>query len=179
MRKILLSLLPVCASFLCLSAVAQSKVVTKASNAVNNTNATVSQASNAINQTTNTVNSAVQGVKSIKGMMSGLFPKKNKGGDVIIAIAGIEYDDENLSTLKESIRKVKGVKDIDTDYKGGTAFINVNFKGDGSDLWDKLPKEDKKLFKLAELADGNLIIEYKKAKEAEVAEKSDVTKGTN
>jgi hypothetical protein len=76
-------------------------------------------------------------------------------------IQNIEYDDNNLSVLKDYLKKTKGVKAVLMQYKAATALVEVMFKGKSTELWDELPKESKEPFKLIEANDNNITLQYK------------------
>ncbi len=90
-----------------------------------------------------------------------LFEKKKQPG-IVISVTGIEYEDDNLTLLKENIKKIKGVKSVSTIYKSGTAKLEIEYKGKPTDLWDELPKDSRALFKMVDAADSTMSVEYKK-----------------
>jgi hypothetical protein len=86
---------------------------------------------------------------------------KSRRDTISILIQNIEYDDANLVTLKEYLKKSKGVKSVLMQYKSATAIMEVMFKGKSTDLWDELPHESKDPFKLLEANDNSLTLQYK------------------
>jgi hypothetical protein len=87
---------------------------------------------------------------------------KKKGGDTItVQVADIEYEDSNLSLLKDNLRSTKGVKNVSMNYKSGNAFFDIVFKGKASDLWDAQSGSLKQSFKLQEAGDKNLVLAYR------------------
>ncbi len=87
----------------------------------------------------------------------------NKRDTISIYIANIEYDDANLSALKDGLRKVKGVKAVNMHYKQSTAMLDISYNGKSSDLWDKLPPEARSPFKLLEAEENSITLQYKNA----------------
>jgi hypothetical protein len=85
-------------------------------------------------------------VTDFKKSMHSLFGGKKD--TIEIFISDVEYDDANLSILKESLRKIKGGKFVNMQYKSSNAILEVSFKGSSTDLWDQIPSDSKKLLKL-------------------------------
>ncbi len=97
--------------------------------------------------------------------LKSVFKGKNKAGEIIsISIAGIDYDDVNLSELKENLKTIKGVKGVDMKYKSGNATIEVNFNGKAPDLWDELSQESKQFFKVKDAEDNSIVAQYTNTK---------------
>lgn len=80
-----------------------------------------------------------------------------------ITIAGIDYEDPGLNLLKESLKKVKGVKSVSMEYKSSTALLKVDFKGKPTNLWDQLDAQAKTPFKLVEAGDNDIVLKCKNA----------------
>jgi hypothetical protein len=121
-----------------------------------------------LNAQSDSLKSAAADVKSsfanAKVSLATLFP--NRKDTIAIAISSIEYDDAGLVLLKEDLKKMKGVKSVLMQYKGGAAMLEIPFKGSATDLWDKLPPDAKAPFKLLEAGDNNISLENKAAKMA-------------
>lgn len=83
-----------------------------------------------------------------------------------IVIPDIDYEDPNLNVLKESLKKLKGVKAMSMEYKSSTIFLKIPYKGKPADLWDQLPYPVKTPFKLVEANENNLILKFKNEKGA-------------
>lgn len=79
-----------------------------------------------------------------------------------IMIPDIDYEDSNLNVLKESLKKLKGVKAMSMQYKSSAIFLKVPYKGKAADLWDQLPYPAKMPFKLVEANENSLVLKYKK-----------------
>jgi len=65
--------------------------------------------------------------------------------------------------LKESLKKLKGVKGLSMEYKSSTAFLKIPFKGKPTVLWDELDAPAKTPFKLVEAGDNELVLKVKSA----------------
>jgi hypothetical protein len=139
----------------------QSSTVNKVNKAANDVNYTSNAVNNTANATTNSANSIANAKKSLATVFKG---NKKDANQNVVVVAGIEFDDENLSLLKEEIGKVKGVKSPTMEYKSGTAMIQFSFKGKPSEVWEEVPKSTRQLFKLTEAGDNNIIVEYKNPK---------------
>lgn len=100
-------------------------------------------------------------VNDFKNSMNSLFGGKRD--TISIAIQSIDYDDANLSLLKEELRKAKGVKSLSLQYKSSNAIIHIIFKGKSTELWDQLPMDAKKPFRIMEANDNLLMLSYKGA----------------
>lgn len=107
----------------------------------------------------NTSDSLKMALNDVKTSFNTLF--KARRDTISIMIQNIEYDDNNLSVLKEYLKKTKGVKAVLMQYKAATAMMEVMFKGKSTELWDELPRESKEPFKLIEANDNNITLQYK------------------
>jgi hypothetical protein len=90
----------------------------------------------------------------IKTSFNSIFT--NKRDTVAIMISNVEYDDAHVTTLKENLKKLKGVKNVLMQYKAETAILEISYKGKSSELWDKLPGDVKEPFKLIEADDNSI-----------------------
>lgn len=122
--------------------------VTASNKMVSKTNEALA-GSRQINRTSDSLKLAVT---EFKTSMSTLF--KPKRDTIAISIADIDYDNAELMLLKEGIKKLKGVKSLAMQYKSATALLEVAFKGKSMELWDALPPEAKKGFRLIEAEDN-------------------------
>lgn len=84
-----------------------------------------------------------------------------KGDSMTIEVAGVEYDNSHLTQLKDGIKKLKSVRSLVMRYSGTTATMEIIFKGKATDLWDNLPATTKSSFKISELGDKNIKLDYK------------------
>lgn len=98
-------------------------------------------------------------MNDLKSSFNSLFG--NKRDTISIYISNIEYDDNNLVILKDDLKKVKGVKAVNMQYKQSAAMLDISFKGKSAELWDKLPIEARSPFKLVEAGDYNITLLYK------------------
>lgn len=80
-----------------------------------------------------------------------------------IMISDIDYEDPNLSVLKESLKKLKGVRGLSMEYESSTAFLKIAFKGKSTALWDELDALAKTPFKLVKAGDNELVLKVKHA----------------
>jgi hypothetical protein len=110
-------------------------------------------------QATDSLNKSVRDIKTSFGKLFG-----GKTDTTSIQISGIDYDDVNLSHLRENLKELREVRSIVMQYNSGNATIKVAFKGRASstDLWDNLSPVTKQPFKLINASDNNLTLEYKK-----------------
>ncbi len=84
-----------------------------------------------------------------------------KSDSMTIIIADIDYDNNHLTQLKEGIKKLKNVRSLVMRYSGTTATMEIMYKGKPTELWDNLPATTKSSFKISELGDKNIILNYK------------------
>ena len=84
-----------------------------------------------------------------------------KSDSMTIEVAGIEYDNSQLTQLKDGIKKLKSVRSLVMRYAGTTATMEIMFKGKPTDLWDNLPATTKSSFKISEIGDKNIKLNYK------------------
>jgi hypothetical protein len=150
------------ASIFSIAAVAQTK--TSQSKTASQTNSSANQAKAPAPSLSAQTDSLKMAVKDIKTSFNSLFGSKRD--TIVIMISNIDYDDVNLATLKDNLKKLKGVKSVMMQYKSASALLEVSFKGKATDLWDKLPVEAKASFKLLEAGDNNITLENKNAKAA-------------
>jgi hypothetical protein len=131
----------------------QAKGVTPASQTTSRQNqkpVTMSQATDSIKYAVN----------DFKKSMNSIFG--NKKDTIQIFISAVEYDDANLSLLKESLKKIKGGRFVNMQYRASNAVLEVSFKGNSTQLWDEIPADSKKAFKIVEANDNNLTLAVRK-----------------
>lgn len=95
-------------------------------------------------------------INDFKSSMNTLFGSKKD--TIAFVISNVDYDDANLESLKDNLKKLKGVKLLGMQYKAAVAKIDLSYKGKPTDLWDELPAETRKPFKLVEATDNNLLL---------------------
>jgi hypothetical protein len=86
----------------------------------------------------------------------------SKRDTMTIVVPNIDYDNVNLSQLKESIKKVKGVKSVNMHYNASTARLEIAFKGKPTELWDNVPPLIRSRFKLIEALENKIILQHNK-----------------
>lgn len=99
-------------------------------------------------------------VNDFKKSMHSLFGSKKD--TIQIFVSEVEYDDANLSLLKESLKKIKGGKFVNMQYKSSNAVLEVSYKGSSTELWDQIPADSKKAFKIVEVNDNNMTLAVRK-----------------
>ena len=163
----------VLAMLLSASVVAQKRSTTQTSSSNNQAKApaaTTRSPQKTLSDQTDSLKKATKDIKTsmndVKTSFSTLFGGKRD--TIAIAIANIEYDDASLASLKENLKKLKGVKSVIMQYKSSAALLEVSFKGKATDLWDKLPADAKSPFKLVEAGDNNITLENKGIKDAAI-----------
>lgn len=107
---------------------------------------------------TNAADSLKMAMSDAKNSFNTLF--KGHKDTTTITIAGIDYDDANLSVLKDDLKKMKGIKSVSTQFQSNTITLKVPFKGKPTDLWDNLPASAKTPFKVIEATDNNIVLGY-------------------
>lgn len=100
-------------------------------------------------------------VTDFKKSMNTLF-HSNKKDTIQIFVSDVDYDDANLAMLKESLKKIKGGKFVNMQYKTSNAVLEVSYKGSSTQLWDEIPVDSKKGFKIVEANDNNLTLAVRK-----------------
>jgi hypothetical protein len=133
----------------CSSAFAQAKTAAPAK--------TISASSKTSKPSGNSSDSFSNAVDNLKTSFGNVFGSKRD--TVTITVANIDYDDSNLTALKENIKMIKDVKSVSMQYKSGAAKVFVLYKGVATDLWDKLPAEIKKPFKLTDAGNNNIALQ--------------------
>jgi len=99
-------------------------------------------------------------VNDFKKSMNSIFASKKD--TIQIFIPGIEYDDASLSALKESLKKIRGGRFVNMQYKSSNAILDVFYKGNSTELWDQLPDDSKRAFKIVEMNDNNMTLSVRK-----------------
>lgn len=99
-------------------------------------------------------------VTDFKKSMHSLFGGKKD--TIQIFVSDVDYDDANLSLLKESLKKIKGGKFVNMEYKSSNAILEVSYKGSSTELWDQIPVDSKKAFKIVEVNDNNMTLAVRK-----------------
>ncbi len=107
----------------------------------------------------NTSDSLKMAVSDAKESFNTIF--KGHRDTTAILISNVEYDDSNLQHLKESLKKLKGVKSVSEQYKSSNVVLKIPFKGKPTDLWDELPIPVKAPFKLIEAGDNSISLKFK------------------
>lgn len=69
-------------------------------------------------------------------------------GQVTITINPIEYENANLKSLKEALKKTPKVTGLKSSYAENAATLTMDYPGTAEELWDKVPAANKKNFKL-------------------------------
>jgi len=103
--------------------------------------------------------SLTRALNDVKTSMNALF--KGKRDTITVLVSGIEYDDAHLSTLRDDLKKLKGVKSVALTYKDSSATMKIGYKGNATELWDNLPPGTKEPFKLLEAGNQNLHLKFK------------------
>src|SRR6476659_2188662 len=134
MPRLYLALLAILFS---LSVAAQNKTTTpnkQTTTTTNSQNNTTHKPQPTLSSQTDSLKMATDDLKKSFNTLFG-----GKRDTIVIAVANVEFDDSNLASLKEQIKKMKGVKGVGMQYKGSSAMLEVSYKGTATDLWDKLP----------------------------------------
>ena len=92
--------------------------------------------------------------------MNSIFGSKKD--TIEIFISDIEYDDASLSALKESLKKIRGGRFVNMQYKSSNAVLEVSYKGSSTEFWDQIPADSKKGFKIVEVNDNNMTLAARK-----------------
>lgn len=103
-----------------------------------------------------------QSIATLKTAFAGvnkLFVRKSD--TISVMVSNIDYDNTNLSELKDAIKKEKNVRSVAMHYTGTTATMEVIYKGKPTDLWDNIPTTLKSAFKIAEIGDKNISLTYR------------------
>jgi hypothetical protein len=138
--------------------------VTKSTSTQNNQAKTSSQTTQTNTQKPVTMSQATDSIKlavnDFKKSMNSLFGIKID--TIQIFIPDIEYDDTNLSLFKESLKKIKGGKFVTMQYKASNATLEICYKGSSTELWDQIPVDSKKAFRIVEANDSNMTLAVRK-----------------
>lgn len=98
-------------------------------------------------------------LKSALADVNKIFARKSDSMTIIIA--DIDYDNNHLTQLKDGLKKLKNVRSVVMRYSGTTATLDIIYKGKSTDLWDNILPVTKSYFKISELSDKNIILNYK------------------
>lgn len=96
-----------------------------------------------------------------------------------ISVAGIEYDDASFTGLKEKIKTNKKVHDLKQSFSQNTAKLTLTYAGDATALWDELPGEIKKPFKIIIIDAGNINLQAKNSSAADNLPTANAANNTN
>ncbi len=127
------------------------KEVNKANQTVKNTNESVK----------NTITTSKETIGELKETFGILFPKKNKNkakGIVSIQITQVEYDNVDLNKLYKFISNTKGVKKPSKSFENNHVLITVNYKKSIDNLWQSVPENIRKAFKVVKISENNLFL---------------------
>ncbi len=59
------------------------------------------------------------------------------------------------------LQKVKGVKKPTKQFKGGSVSIQASYKNGADNLWQSIPADARKGFKLVEITDNTILLQLK------------------
>jgi len=90
-----------------------------------------------------------------------VFAQTGAKTQVNISVAGIEYDDANLTKLKESIKANKKAQDVKQSFSQNTAKLSLTYSGDATELWDELPAAVKQPFKMITIESSKIDLQLK------------------
>lgn len=139
---------------------------TKGIKEIENANKTIENANSSIKNTNQSVKSTVDNSKETIATIGSLFgSKKNKENKkkkdiVAITVQQVNYDTDQLNSLYNTLKKSKGVKNPIKKFSNGTALITVNYKETADMLWQNIPKQERKSFKMIEISDNNIIVQF-------------------
>ena len=123
---------------------------------------TAANTSSAKTTSNNSSDSLKQAVANLKTSFNTLF--SGKKDTINITVTDVDYDDSDLTRLKENIKNIKGAKTVSEQYKSGNAIVKVLYKGTSTALWDELPADTRKPFKLTDASDNSISVKFKVAK---------------
>ena len=119
-----------------------------------------------VEKTVDQGNAYIKMADNEKNFFKTMFPSK-KGDTVYAVIAGIDYKDPNLKTLKQKMDNVKNTKGLTSGYHHGTVIIKILYKdGDASNLYDNLDDDIKELFEVEDMEGSRMILSYKMARQS-------------
>jgi len=98
---------------------------------------------------------------------------------LIISVAGIEYDDAGFTKLKESIRNNKKAQDVKQSFSQNTAKLSLTYSGDAIALWDEIPSDLKKPFKITTIESNRIDLQLKSTTTANTAAGTNTTAASN
>ncbi|WP_298504742.1 hypothetical protein [uncultured Maribacter sp.] len=133
---------------------------------IDNANKTIENANSSIKSTNqsvkNTVDSSKETIATIGSLFGSKKNKENKKSEdiVLITVQQVSYDTEQLNSLYSRITKSKGVKKPIKKFSKGTALITVNYKETADMLWQSIPKQERKFFKMVEISDSNIVVQF-------------------
>jgi len=132
----------------------------KVSNKIDKTNDDIQETNASVK---NSVKDSKETIDELKDTFNSLFGSGNDKSKyvVTIQIPAIEYDNEGLNVLYSDILKVKGVKNPSKSFKNGNVSIKTTYKMGADALWQSIPLEDRKLFKLVQISDTNVLLQLK------------------
>jgi hypothetical protein len=117
------------------------------------------QSSTATMTAQDSLKKSISEIKTAFSGMSKLFARKSD--TISLLVSNIDYDNSNLTLLKDNLKKLKGVWSVIMHYNGTTAMMEIACKENSSDLWDKLPANLKSYFKVAEFGDKVIKLSYR------------------
>ena len=78
-----------------------------------------------------------------------------------ISVAGIEYDDASFIKLKLNIKSNKKVQDLKQSFSQNTAKLTLTYTGEATELWDEIPADLKKPFKITAIESNHIDLQSK------------------
>jgi len=78
-----------------------------------------------------------------------------------ISVSDIEYDDASFTKLKLNIKSNKKVQDFKQSFSQNTGTLTLAYAGDATALWDEIPADLKKPFKITTIESNRIDLQAK------------------
>ena len=128
---------------------------------------TVEETNNEIDSTVASVDNTIEGAKETAKKVGDIFfgkksEKKTSANVVIITIAPISYDDQNVNQLHNEISKSKGVKELIKTFSNGQMTLKIESKLSADAIWQKVSQTTRKNFSIEQISEKSITVNLKK-----------------
>lgn len=128
---------------------------------------TVEETNNEIDSTVASVDNTIEGAKETAKKVGDIFfgkrnKKKTSANVVIITIAPISYDDQNVNQLHNEISKSKGVKELIKTFFNGQMTLKMESKLSADAIWQKVSQATRKNFSIEQISEKSITVNLKK-----------------
>jgi len=114
-------------------------------------------------ESVNDINELVNGISAARKTIDSLVAndKSKTPGEVRLLFTGVQLNDETLTTVEESLKKLDGVSEVNKVAKSGSIAIQMKSELYPFNIWKKMPKSVQKSYLVHDKDAYNVVLLYK------------------